>query len=71
MLIAATEGWMSLMSFLSSLRGIDKQPHLNANENIKLFFLFFFFFGNMIVLNLFIGVNIHTMNNITKKEKGT
>ena len=58
------------MAFLSSIKGIDLQPQMNENEMIKIFFLFFFFFGNMIVLNLFIGVNIQTMHKITKKEKG-
>ena len=61
---------MSLMNFLSSIKGIGEQPQMNERGAIKIFFLFFFFFGNMIVLNLFIGVNIHTMHNITKKEKG-
>lgn len=70
MLIASTEGWMTLMNFMASIRGQDLNPQPNYNYFIQFFFLFFFFFGNMIVLNLFIGLSIHNMNKITKKEKG-
>ena len=70
LMVASTEGWVSLMVPMASIKGEHLQPQMHENYHIRLFFLFFFFFGNMIVLNVFIGLSIQTMKDIKKDESG-
>ena len=67
LMIGSTEGWLSLMLPLSSIRGKNLQPEINANPHIRLFFLFFFFVGNIVILNVFIGLSIQAIKTIKKE----
>ena len=78
-LVATTEGWISLMTPMMNMRGTDLEPSYNANQYINIFFVIFFFFGNLIMLNVFIGLSVTNFkwlkekttgeNRLTKKEK--
>lgn len=70
LMIASTEGWSSLMFQTSNLVGINFQPIINANSHGRIFFILFFFFGNMIILNIFIGLSISTIKKIERHETG-
>jgi hypothetical protein len=68
-LSVTTEGWTSLSIPLASLKGENVQPVINENRFLWLFTVIFFFIGNMIMLNVFVGM---TMNNFKKiKEEVT
>ena len=57
-LVATTEGWVSLMTPMMDMRGTNLEPSYNSNKYINIFFVLFFFFGNLIMLNVFIGLSV-------------
>ena len=67
--VATMEGWSAQVVEMASLRGDGYQPILGANPWIYYYICVFFFFGNMIMLNVFLGFSV---NNFTKiKEQVT
>lgn len=69
-LVATMEGWMVLMQNAMNLNGVDRAPSYNSNEHIQIFFVFFFFFGNLIVLNFFISYTLFLYKKIKENETG-
>ena len=63
-LVATTEGWISLMQPAMNFNGPKLQPVLNSNSYISLFFIAFFFFGNLIMLNVFIGLSVSNLKRL-------
>ena len=69
-LVATTEGWITLMFPTMNLAGIDNTLQMNANEHIKIFFVLFFFFGNLIILNSFIGLSLWNFKKLKDRTTG-
>lgn len=63
-MIASTEGWSNLMFEMANLKGLNYQPESHANQFSRIFFILFFFIGNMIILNIFIGLCIYTIKKL-------
>ena len=63
-LVAATEGWSFMMLPAASLRGAGLQPILKHNPWMQFLFLLFFYLGNMIIVNIFIGLSIYNFKKI-------
>lgn len=57
-LVATTEGWITLMQEMMNFVGENYQPVLDSNKYICIFFVCFFFFGNLIMLNVFVGLSV-------------
>ena len=57
-LVATTEGWITLMQEMMNFVGEDYEPVLDTNKYICIFFVCFFFFGNLIMLNVFVGLSV-------------
>ena len=53
-----------------NLNGVNQQPKFNANEHIQIFFVIFFFIGNMIVLNTFISLSIWNFKKLKDRVTG-
>lgn len=68
--IATMEGWISLLYPMMNLSGINKQPVLDHNKYISIFVVFFFFFGNLIMLNVFIGLSVSNFKRLKDKTTG-
>lgn len=69
--VATMEGWISMMQPMMNLVGPGYEPVEDNNKYICLFFAFFFFFGNLIMLNVFVGLsvsNFKRLKDITTKE---
>jgi hypothetical protein len=69
-LVATTEGWISLMTPMMDFRGKDLEPTYNANQYINIFFVVFFFFANLIMLNVFIGLSVSIFKVLKEKTTG-
>jgi hypothetical protein len=69
-LVATTEGWISLMTPMMNFRGEDLEPSYNSNQYINIFFVVFFFFGNLIMLNVFIGLSVSIFKVLKEKTTG-
>lgn len=68
--IGAMEGWVYFMTKMMNFNGTGNAPSYNANEHIQIFFVIFFFFGNIIILNSFISLSLITFKKIKEKETG-
>ena len=68
--IGTMEGWVYFMQKMMDFNGAGKAPSYNANEHIQIFFVFFFFLGNIIILNSFISLSLITFKKIKEKETG-
>ena len=62
--VATMEGWISMMQPMMNLVGPDMEPVLDQNKYICLFFAFFFFFGNLIMLNVFVGLSVSNFKRL-------
>jgi hypothetical protein len=69
-LIASTEDWLNTMNYLSTIQGQDLQPQFSSFSFLRIFFLIFMFFANIIVINIFVGVCINNFKQIKKKVTG-
>lgn len=49
---------------MMNLVGPDYEPVLDQNKYICLFFAFFFFFGNLIMLNVFVGLSVSNFKRL-------
>lgn len=66
-----TEGWISVMSNGVDATGIDKQPKLNNNRWVTIYFVVFIIFGTFLLINLFTAVITDQFNKIkASKEIG-
>ena len=65
--ISSMEGWSSIMALVMNFNGKDKQPVYNANQHIQIFFIIFFFLGNLIILNSFISISLTNFKKIKEK----
>ena len=63
-MIAASEGWTSIVLPVTGFRGKDLMPVPNSNPYVMMFFMVFFFFGNLIIINVFIGLTIYNFKKI-------
>jgi voltage-dependent calcium channel T type alpha-1G len=68
--IATMEGWISLLYPMMNLSGSNQQPVLDHNKYISIFVTFFFFFGNLIMLNVFIGLSVSNFKRLKDKTTG-
>lgn len=68
--VATMEGWISLLYPSMNLAGKDMNPLRDANKYISIFFVFFFFFGNLIMLNVFIGLSVSNFKRLKDKTTG-
>lgn len=68
--VATMEGWLSLLQPMMDLAGKDMNPVTDANKYISIFFMFFFFFGNLIMLNVFIGLSVSNFKRLKDKTTG-
>ena len=66
----AMEGWLYYMQDMMNFNGGGNPPSYNANEHIQIFFVIFFFFGNIIILNSFISLTLVTFKRLKEKETG-
>lgn len=55
---------------MMDLAGKDMNPVTDANKYISIFFMFFFFFGNLIMLNVFIGLSVSNFKRLKDKTTG-
>lgn len=62
--VATMEGWITLLYPVMNLAGNSLNPVLDANKYICIFFVFFFFFGNLIMLNVFIGLSVSNFKRL-------
>ena len=69
-LVATTEGWITLMTPMMNMRGEDLEPSYNSNQYINIFFVVFFFFGNLIMLNVFVGLSVSNFKRLKEKTTG-
>ena len=69
-LVATTEGWITIMTSMMNLAGTNQEPSYNKNQYINIFFVFFFFFGNLILLNVFIGLSVSNFKRLKEKTTG-
>ena len=68
--IGSMEGWVYYMQKMMNFNGGGNAPSYNANEHIQIFFVVFFFIGNIIILNSFISLTLITFKKIKEKETG-
>ncbi len=69
-LLATTEGWSTQVIESASLKGKGMQPEYGNNIWLEYFFSIFFFFGNMIMLNVFIGLSVNNFQKIKSQVTG-
>ena len=62
--VATMEGWISMMQPMMNLVGSGYEPVLDNNKYICIFFAFFFFFGNLIMLNVFVGLSVSNFKRL-------
>lgn len=55
---------------MMNLAGDNLNPVRDANKYISIFFVFFFFFGNLIMLNVFIGLSVSNFKRLKDKTTG-
>jgi hypothetical protein len=55
---------------MMNLAGKNNNPVRDANKYISIFFMFFFFFGNFVMLNVFIGLSISNLKRLKDKITG-
>ena len=58
------------MQKMMNFNGSDNAPSYNANEHIQIFFIIFFFLGNMIILNSFISLSLITFKKLKEEKTG-
>lgn len=58
------------MTPMMNFRGEDLEPSYNSNQYINIFFVVFFFFGNLIMLNVFIGLSVSIFKVLKEKTTG-
>lgn len=63
-LVATTEGWIMLMQPMMNFVGEGYEPILDTNKYISIFFVCFFFFGNLIMLNVFVGLSVSNFKSL-------
>jgi hypothetical protein len=54
----------------ASLSGTDNQPNYGDSIWMEYYFSFFFFLGNMIMLNVFIGLSVYNFQKIKSEVTG-
>lgn len=69
-LLATTEGWSTQVIESASLAGEGNQPQYGKNIWIEYFFSIFFFIGNLIMLNVFIGLSVYNFQKIKSQVTG-
>ncbi len=69
-LLATTEGWSVQAIESASLAGSGNQPEYGQSIWMEYFFNVFFFFGNMIMLNVFIGLSVNNFQKIKSQVTG-
>lgn len=55
------------MTDMMNFSGDNLQPVKNANKYISIFFVCFFFFASMILLNVFLGLSIFNFKELKEK----
>ena len=68
-MLSSMEGWIGMMTEAMNFNG-TKAPSYNQNEHIQIFFVIFFFLGNMVIINCFIGMALYNFKSIKEKETG-
>ncbi len=59
------------MNFLSTIQGKNLQPSsLSSSAMLRICFLLFMFFANIIVMNIFVGVCINNFKQIKMQVTG-
>jgi hypothetical protein len=66
-IISSMGGWVTLMNSAMDMNGFNNAPSFNANSNVQIYFMFVFFFGNLIVLNSFISFTLECYGKIKEK----
>lgn len=69
-LVATTEGWSTQVIQSASLSGHGHQPEYGHSVWMEYFFSIFFFFGNLIMLNVFIGLSVYNFQKIKSQVTG-
>ena len=69
-MLSSMEGWIGMMTEAMNFNGVGKAPSYNQNEHIQIFFVVFFFLGNMVIINCFIGVALYNFKKIKERETG-
>jgi len=67
--MTSTEGWIDVMYNGIDNAGIDKQPIVNNNIWLVIYFISFMIVGSQFIINLFVGVVIDNFNTIKEKEE--
>jgi voltage-gated cation channel len=65
-----TEGWLDVMYKGIDSVDIGKQPKLNNNMMLSLYFISFIIIGNIFILNLFVGIVIDKFNRLKDRMCG-
>ena len=69
-MFCSMEGWIGMMTEAMNFNGVGKTPSYNQNEQIQIFFIVFFFLGNMVIMNSFIGMTLYNFKKIKQRETG-
>lgn len=66
-IVATTEGWLPLLVYAWDAVGDNEQPEEGHNRLWAIYFLVFFFIGNVCMLNMFIGLVVSAYNEAKAK----
>ena len=69
-MMSSMEGWIGMMAEAMNFSDPGKAPSYNHNEHIQVFFVAFFFLGNMVIMNSFIGMTLYNFKQIKERETG-
>ena len=69
-MVSSMEGWIGMMAEAMNFSDPGKAPSYNQNEHIQVFFVAFFFLGNMVIINCFIGLALYNFKKIKERETG-
>ena len=60
--VMTTEGWIGVMFNSMDITTIDRMPEKDSSPYNCFFFFIYMLFGNLFVLNMFVGVTINVFN---------
>lgn len=68
--VATGEGWSTQVMESASINGVGIQPSFGRSKWLEYYFSVFFFVGNMIMLNVFIGLTVYNLQKIKSQVSG-